>query len=188
MSNLTFDSLFLRLGIEICNQAKGRLKARRFYVKFSVDGAIQSTSHAKEKKKRTSWRSAFSFDGTDTSDLEIELYRKHSFSRVECVGGFEAVVGALVGRMTDGVIEETLNKATAARQVAPIGTKTEFGLSMERPVGAAGAEDARAEDAQTSANVAAQALVSTPEAVGPATGAVATIGNVAVEAQTLGTT
>ncbi|KIJ58793.1 hypothetical protein HYDPIDRAFT_101966, partial [Hydnomerulius pinastri MD-312] len=59
---------------------------------------------------------------------------------------------------------------------------------MERLVGAAGVDGARAEDVQARAKAAVQALVSTPHTVGLATGAVATIGNVATEAQTLGTT
>ena len=83
------------------------------------------------------------------------------------------------------VIEEALNKATAAGQVVPIGITIKFVLSVERPAGTAGVEDLRAEDAQTRANVAVQGLASTPQAVGLATGAMDTIGNVAVEAQTL---
>ncbi|KIJ58845.1 hypothetical protein HYDPIDRAFT_33757 [Hydnomerulius pinastri MD-312] len=173
-------------GIEIRNFNKARRwpKSRRFYVKFSVDGAIRWTSHAKEKKKCTSWGNTFFFDGTETSNLEIELYRKHSFTRDKHVGGFKGAVGALAERTADGVVEEALNKATAAGQVAPTGITIKFVLSGERSAGTAGAQDLQAEDAQIEANVAVQELGST-QAVGIVTGAVDTIGNVVVEAQTV---
>ncbi|KIJ58803.1 hypothetical protein HYDPIDRAFT_33816 [Hydnomerulius pinastri MD-312] len=175
-------------GIEIRNQAQGRVLPRRFCVNFSVGDVLQSTGDAKETKKRATWDDTLFFYGEDTSILEIELYQKHSCLPDEYVGGFKGTVGALVERMADGVIEEVLNKAIAGGRVAPTGITIKFGFSVERPVGTAGIKDLRAEDAQARANAAVQALGSTPEAVGLVTGAVDAIGNVAVEARIFETT
>ncbi|KIJ62426.1 hypothetical protein HYDPIDRAFT_114530 [Hydnomerulius pinastri MD-312] len=173
-------------GIEIRNQARGRVVgSRRFCVNFSVGDVLRSTGDAKEKKKRATWKNTLFFDGENSSILEIGLYQKRSLLPDEYVGGFKGTVGALVGRTADGVIEEALNKATAGGRVAPTGITIKFGLSVEGSAGTAGVEHLRAEDAQTRANVAVKELSSTPQAVGLVTGAVDTIGNVAVEAQTV---
>ncbi|KIJ60985.1 hypothetical protein HYDPIDRAFT_31686 [Hydnomerulius pinastri MD-312] len=180
-----FEFTLLPLGIEIRNQARDRVVPRRFSVNFSVGDVLQSTGDAKEKKKRATWVDTLFFYGEDTSILEIGLYQKHSCLPDEYVGGFKGTVRALSERTADGVIEEVLDKTTAGGRVAPTGITIKFVLSMEKRAGTAGVEDLRAEDAQTRANVAVQELGPTPQAVGLATGAVDTIGNVTVEAQTV---
>ncbi|KIJ58292.1 hypothetical protein HYDPIDRAFT_44533 [Hydnomerulius pinastri MD-312] len=80
------------------------------------------------------------------------------------VGGFKGAIGALAERTVDGVIEEAPKLPPESRS-----------------------SRGRADQNQRSSAVV-QELVATPQVVALVTGAVDTIGNVAVEVQTLGTT
>ncbi|KAN0084526.1 hypothetical protein V8E55_008030 [Tylopilus felleus] len=151
--------------IKLRTQSRRNLPvARQFHIEFSVSEASLSTTTAKEAKNETSWDQVFYFDGDDRSQLLVKVYQKHRVGKDKEVGRITDTVSRVLGRLKDGVFEDTLRKDTSDKSDLS-GITIKFAFAAE-PHGQGSAEERQAADAVTGATGALDPLSSTPVAVG----------------------
>ncbi|KAN0076754.1 hypothetical protein V8E55_010609 [Tylopilus felleus] len=157
--------------------------ARQYRIAFSVGNSSRSTKNAKEKKNRTSWEETFYFDEDDRSLLLVTVYRKHHIGKDQLVGTINDTIGGTLGKLKDGVLEDTLHN-DASDQSDLSGITIKFALSAERH----GSADADERQATHAIAAATDAITSTPAVVGRLDSAVNAGTNIATELQALETT
>ncbi|KAG6373795.1 hypothetical protein JVT61DRAFT_5940 [Boletus reticuloceps] len=170
--------------IKLHNPARRKLPAaRQYYVQFSVGDTSRSTNTAKEVGNRTSWDNTLEFDAGDQSVLLVNVCQKHRIGDDKVIGVLTDTIGGILGKLKDGVLEDTLHKDTSSlSDLSEITIK--FALAAE-PCKDVNADERQAMDAQARTIETVKLLRSTPAAVNLLSSAVDTGTQVATEAQTL---
>ncbi|KAI9568858.1 hypothetical protein HD554DRAFT_682431 [Boletus coccyginus] len=150
--------------IELCTPAPRKLLVpRQFYVKFSVGAVSRSTSTAKETKNRTFWEEIFYFDGDDLSVFLVNVYQKHRIGKDKLVGSLTDTIGGVLGKLRNGVLQDTLGKDTSDGTDLS-GITIKFALVAE-PHENVTADERQAADAVAAATTAVVPLSSNPAAI-----------------------